>query len=130
MLMDILIYINLFILGWFSCQFYIAYKIRKAIKKVAEDNGMSFEELANTLFETPGIKANLVKIPNYFTEINGNSILLYRKDTGDFVSQAYSIDELAENIYKFNNISYALVNHNDEQLMFIEGKVENNSNTV
>lgn len=128
--MDILIYINLFILGWISCQFYIAYQIRKAIKKVAEDNGMSFEELANTFFKTQGIKANVIKIPNYFTETNGNSILLYKKDTGDFIGQAYSIDELAENIYKFNKIKHALVIHNDEQLMFIEGKVINNSENV
>lgn len=123
--MDILVFFNVFLFGWVSCQFYLTWKLRRALKKVAEDNGMSLEELANTFLQTKGIEANVIKVPNFFTESNGNTILLYSKDTGDFISQACSIDELAENVYKFNKVNFALVNHNDKQFWFVEGKVEN-----
>lgn len=122
--MDLIVYANIFALGWISCQAYIAWKLRRALKKVAEDNGMSLEELANTFFETQGIQTNIVKVPNFFTETNGNSILLYNKDTGDFIGQAYTVEELAENLYKFDKIKLALVNHNEKQYWFVEGKVE------
>ncbi len=122
--MDLIVYANIFALGWISCQAYIAWKLRRALKKVAEDNNMSLEELANTFFETQGIQTNIVKVPNFFTETNGNSILLYNKDTGDFIGQAYTVEELAENLYKFDKIKLALVNHNEKQYWFVEGKVE------
>jgi len=123
--MDIFIYINIFIAGWISCQAYLVYKLRKALKKVAEDNGMSLEEMADKYLGANGVTVNVKKIPNYFTELNGSSILLYSNDTGDFISQAYSIEELAQKVYEFNKIKFAIVNHNDKQFWFVEGKVEN-----
>ena len=122
--MDLIVYANIFALGWISCQVYIAWKLRKALKKVAEDNGMSLEELANNFFEAQGIQTSIVKVPNYYTETNGSSILLYSKDTGDFIGQAYTVEELAENLYKFDKIKLALVNHDEKQYWFVEGKVE------
>jgi hypothetical protein len=125
MIMDLIVYANIFALGWISCQAYLAWKLRRALKKVAEDNGMSLEELASTFFETQGIQTNVTKVPNYFTEPNGSSILLYNKDTGDFTGQAYTVEELAENLYKFDKIKLALVKHDNQQYWFVEGKVEN-----
>lgn len=119
--MDIFIYINVFIAGWVSCQLYLAWKIRQAMKKVAQENGMSFEELIETFFES---KTKVIKVPKYFTETSGSSILLYCKDTGDFISQASSMEELADNVYKFNKIKLAAVNHENNFMWFIEGKVE------
>ena len=86
---------------------------------------MSLEEMADTYLGANGVTVNVKKIPNYFTELNGSSILLYSKDTGDFISQAYSIEELAQKVYEFNKIKFAIVNHNDKQFWFVEGKVEN-----
>lgn len=123
--MDLLVYANIFALGWISCQAYLAWKLRKALKKVAEDNGMSLEELANNFFQTQGIQTNVTEVPNYFTEANGSSILLYSKDTGDFIGQANSVEELAENLYKYDKVKLALVNHDNKQYCFVEGKVEN-----
>ena len=128
MVMDALIYFHLFLAGWVSCHFYMVWKLRQALKKVAEDNGMSLEEMAEKYFAMNGV--NVIKVPNYFTEINGTSILLYNKDTGDFISQAYSIDELADKVYKFNKVKFALVNHNDQQYWFVEGKVENDLKNI
>lgn len=123
--MDILIYFQMFMTGWVSCHFYMAWKLRQALKKVAEDNGMSLDELASSFLETRGIET--VSVPNYFTETNGSSILLYSKDTGDFIGQANTVDELAENLYKYDKVKFALVNHDSKKYWFIEGKVENDS---
>jgi hypothetical protein len=49
---------------------------------------------------------------------------LYSKDTGDFTGQACTVEELAENLYKFDKVKYALVKHNNQQYWFVEGKVE------
>jgi hypothetical protein len=81
---------------------------------------MTLDELAEGL---SGIKT--IKVPNFYTETSGNSILLYNKDTGDFVSQALSLDELADNVYRFNKVEFAVVNHKDLQVWFVEGKIKN-----
>ena len=103
--------------GWVLAHFYITYKLRKIITKAAEDNGMTVEEFVG---ETA---SDIIKVPNYFTEKLENSILLYNKDTGDFVSQGCSIEELAQRVYEFDKIKFAIVNHNDRQFWFVEGKV-------
>lgn len=127
--MDILGYINVFIFGWVCCHFYMVWKLRQALKKVAKDNGLTLDEMVETLSVDTRLKT-YITVPNYFTETNGNSILLYNKDTGDFVSQAMSLDELAENVFKFNKVVFALVKHNDEQYWFVEGKVENDLKNI
>ena len=121
--MEALVLFQVFLLGWVSCHFYMAWKLRQALKKVAEDNGMSLDELANTFLETRGIET--VTVPNYFTEANGSSILLYNKDTGDFIGQASTVDELAENLYKYDKVKIAVVNHDSKNYWFVEGKVQN-----
>ncbi len=126
--MDILAYFQMFLLGWVSCHFYMAWKLRNALKKVAEDNGMTLDEMAETFLATKGIQT--VSVPNYFTETNGSSIMLYNKDTGNFIGQADTVDELAENLYKFDKVKFALVKHDDQQYWFVEGKVENDLKNI
>ena len=123
MVMEALIYFQIFLAGWVSCHFYMVWKLRNALKKVAEQNGLSLEEMAENYFEMNGVRT--IKVPNFYTETNGSSILLYNKDTGDFVSQALSLDELADNVYKFNKVNFAVVNHNNLQFWFVEGKIKN-----
>lgn len=118
---DFLVLFQGFLFGWVCCRFYMAYKLRKALKKVAEENGLTIEELGENLFDMQGIKT--IKVPNLFTELTGNSILLYNKETGNFIAQAETVQELAEHVYKFNKINFALVNHDNTQLWFVEGKV-------
>jgi hypothetical protein len=124
MVMEALVYFQVFLAGWVSCHFYMVWKLRQALKKVAEDNGMTLDEMAESFLATRGIQT--VSVPNYFTETNGSSILLYNKDTGTFVGQAVSLEELAQNVYQFDKVVFALVKHNDQQYWFVEGKVENN----
>lgn len=123
---EFLVLLNVFMLGWIACRFYMAYKLRNALKKIAEQNGLTIEELGENLFEMQGINAKTIRVPNLFTESNNNSILLYNKDTGNFVAQAQTMQELAEHVYKFNKINFALVNHDDKQVWFVEGEVKDN----
>lgn len=123
--MEIIALFNVFLAGWVSCHFYMAYKLRKALKKVAEDNGMTLDEMANTFLGTQGIDAKVTKVPNLFTETSGNSILLYNKDTDDFVCQAEDLHKLAESVFVYNKIKFALVKHDDKEYWFVEGKVHN-----
>jgi hypothetical protein len=119
---EILVLTQVFMFGWVSCHFYMAWKMRQTLKKVAEDNGMSLDELADAFLQTQGVRT--ITVPNYFTETNGNSILLYNKDTGDFIGQANTVDELAENVYKFDKVKFALVNHDNKEYWFVEGKIK------
>jgi hypothetical protein len=110
--------------GWVMAHFYITYKLRKIITKAAEDNGMTVEEFVG---ETV---SDVIKVPNYFTEKLENSILLYNKDTGNFVSQGNTIEELASKVYEFDKIKFAVVNHNNKQFWFVEGKVKKNLKNI
>ena len=120
---EFLILLQAFIFGWVGCRFYMAWKLKNTLKRIAEDNGLTLEELGENLFEMQGVRATVMKVPNYFTEHNGSSMMLY-KDSGDFAGQASTIDELAENLYNYNKIKFATVKHNEEILWFVEGKVK------
>lgn len=123
--MELLVFFQIFLAGWVSCHFYMAWKLRQSLKKVAEENGMTLDELANSFLGMQGIETKVSKVPNLFTETTGNSILLYNKDTGDFVCQAEDLDKLAELVFEYNKIKYALVKHDSAEYWFVEGKVRN-----
>ena len=122
---EIIILVGAFLCGWFGNRIYINYKLRSVMKRIAEDNGMTLEELSESILDTPGLEERVIKVPNLFTEINENSILLYSKDTGKFMGQAKSIEELADNIYRLDKVKFALVNHDSKQFWFVEGKIKN-----
>ena len=128
--MDILIFFSGILFGWTMGQFYVAWKLRRALTKIAKDNGMTLEELAETFSDIEGKQAKVIKVPNLFTETSDNSILLYSKDTGRFMGQASTLEELAENIYKFDKIKFALVKHDSKEFWFVEGKVKNDLKEV
>lgn len=125
MTMDVIVFINGIILGWILGQAYVAYKLRRALKKIAEENGMTLEEMVNMFQDVNESGPNIVKVPNLFTEIAENTIMLYSKDTGKFMGQAKSVEELAENLYKFDKVEFALVKHDSREFWFVEGKIKN-----
>lgn len=127
---DFIVYANMFGFGWICCQFYITWKLRRALKKVAEENGMTLEELSEIYSESQTVKTTTIKVPNLFTESTNSSILCYCKDSGDFIAQANNVEELAEHIYKYNKIKFAYVNHNDDKVWFVEGKIRNNLDEI
>lgn len=120
--MTILEFLAVFAIGWWAGQAYMLIKFRQKLKQIVEDAGMTLDEWADTVNDLT-IKA--VKIPNLFTELAENSIMLYNKDTGAFVCQATSLDELAMLANEYNKITVAVVKHNDNEIYFIDGKVKN-----
>ena len=119
--MTLLEFIVVFALGWWAGQVYMLFKFKQNLKKIVEAAGMSMDEWAETVNDLT-IKA--VKVPNLFTEKSGNSIMLYNKDTGAFVCQAYSLDELAILANQYSKIEMAVVTHDNQELYFVDGKVK------
>lgn len=123
--MDIIFAISFFVAGWVCAEFYVAYRLRQSIKKIAEDNGLTLEDIEKMFAATvPNVRDLSVEL---FTESQNKSILLYNKSTNRFVAQAETLEELAENVKQFNNIRLAKVYHNDTQIYFIDGKVKNST---
>lgn len=123
--MEWIILLQAFIAGWIACQIYINLKIRGVLKRVARENNMTLEELQDKILSDVHGQEHVIRVPNLFTESTDNSIMLYNKDTGRFMCQGKSIEELAENLYKFDKIKFALVKHDDQQFWFVEGKIKN-----
>jgi len=123
---ELLVLINVFMLGWIACRVYMAYKLTKAIEQLAKLHNFDIKDLDETLTA----KEKVIKVPTLFTEMQGNSIMLYNKDTEQFVSQAYTLEDLAENMLSHNKINFALVHHKNELVWFVEGKVRKDLNQI
>lgn len=123
-MMDLFDFLIAFSIGWFGGQWYMGYQLRRNIEKIAAKYGMTFEEWSDSLNQV--VKDSVKKVPKMFTEHIGNSIYLYNKDTGGFVAQAESLEELA----KLIAIEHSMVIVVDKDKMFLlsEGKVQTELN--
>ena len=126
---DLLVFLQAFIAGWVACRIYMAIKLHNTLKRIAEENGISLEDLGKDILEIQGVKVDTIKVPNMFTELTRSSILLY-KESGDFVGQASTLDELAQNLYTYDKIRFATVKHDDKIFWFVEGKVQNDLKNI
>ena len=122
-LQALLLLVSVFTLGWVLGQVYMAYKLRQSIKQIAEKYGMTYGEWENAFNEVTSIK--VTRIQTLFTETIGNSIMLYNKDTGVFVCQADTLDDLAQKAFEYNAVKIALVKHDEKDMFFVQGKVSN-----
>jgi hypothetical protein len=116
----ILALIQGFIFGWVVHRIVINYQIHKALKQVAKRHNISIEEMIEEISKEPKV----IRVPYLFTELVDNSIMLFNKETKQFICQATNLEELAKNLMDHNKIKLAVVNHNDENLWFVEGKVK------
>ena len=119
---EIILFVLVFASGYMMGQIFFALKLRSTIRKIAEQHGIDIKDIEQDMLNA-NAKMKVFKVPNLITESTTNTILLYNKDTGDFVAQANSVQELAENVYKFNKINFAFVKHDEKQVWFVEGKV-------
>lgn len=120
--MEIIILVSLiqgFILGWIVHRIFINYQLKKVLEMIAKRHNISLEEMANTVLA----EEKYIHVPFLFTEAVDNCIMLYNKETKQFVSQATTLEELAKNLIEHNKIKYAVVDHNDERFWFVEGKI-------
>jgi hypothetical protein len=103
--MTLLDIILILALGWVMGEFYTLYKLRKNINSY-----LIIEEVKPTVFKLE-------------TELVDDIILLYDRDTKDFICQGNSLQQLAELSRKYNKIEYATVKHGEDFFAFFEGKV-------
>jgi uncharacterized protein YxeA len=104
--MTLLDIILILALGWVMGEFYTMYKLRKNIRSYL----IIQEETRPTVFKLE-------------TEEVDNTILLYDRDTNDFICQGNSLEQLAQLSREYKKIEYATVKHGDYFVAFIEGKV-------
>ena len=104
--MTLLDIILILALGWVMGEFYTRYKLLKNLRSI-----VIIEE---------------VERPNVFkleTELVDDIILLYDRETNDFICQGKSLEQLAQLSREYKKIEYATVKHGDYFVAFIEGKV-------
>jgi hypothetical protein len=109
-----------FAFGWFAHSAYVAWKMNRILRKIAKEHNLSVEEM----IEQVSPETKVIKVPYMFTELVDGSIMLYNKETKQFVSQADNLDKLAQNLMEHNKVKMAVVNHNNQMLWFVDGKVQ------
>ena len=103
--MTLLDIILILALGWVMGEFYTVYKLRKNLRTY-----LIIEETKPTVFKLE-------------TEEVDNTILLFDRETHDFICQGNSLEQLAQLSREYKKIEYASVKHGDYFIAFIEGKV-------
>ena len=71
------------------------------------------------IIEEP-IKSNVYKLE---TRLVDDIILLYDRESNDFICQGNSLEQLAQLSKEYKKIEYASVKHGEHFVAFIEGKV-------
>jgi hypothetical protein len=105
--MTLLDIILILALGWVMGEFYTRYKLLKNLRSIV-------------IIEEEITRPNVFKLE---TELVDNTILLYDRETNDFICQGNSLEQLAQLSREYNKIEYASVKHGDYFVAFIEGKV-------
>lgn len=124
--MDVVILtISAFTFGFVVGHITFAIKMRNTLEKVAKQHGIELDSSSTEIFNSK-TKRSAIRIPNLVTETLTNSVLLYDFDTGNFIAQADTMAELAEQAYRFNKINFAHVQHDDKKIYFVEGKIRDN----
>ena len=92
-------------LGWVMGEFYTVYKLRKNLRTY-----IIIEEAKPIVYKLE-------------TVLVDDIILLYDRETNDFVCQGNSLEQLAQLSKEYKKIEYASVKHGEYFVAFIEGKV-------
>lgn len=116
-MIEILILLAVFGIGFFVGEASLAWRIRHIVYKEAIKQGINVD----ADFVVHDTKPNIAKL---FIEKANNILYLYDYDANTFICQGKTIDELASLAQKYKNIQYAVVAHGDDMLMFIDGAVK------
>jgi len=114
-MIEILILLVVFGVGFFMGEASLAWRIRDIVYKEAKAQGINID--ADLIDNKP----NVAKL---FIEKSNNILYLYDYEANTFLCQGKSIDELASLAQKYNNIKYAVVADGDDMLMFVDGAVK------
>lgn len=114
---EFLILLVVFGVGFFLGEATFIWRMRHLIYKEAKAQGINID-VEDTVEDT---KLNVAKL---FIEKANDMMYLYDYEANTFVCQAKTIDELASLAQKYKNIKYAVVAHDDNMFMFIDGNVK------
>lgn len=113
-------YLIFFLLGWAIGSMYTTYKHLKAIKQIAEEQGINFDDMVNNIAKTEA-----QTVPVFIAEKQGSIIYLYDKKSNTFVTQGSSYEELAKKTMEHNKVSIAMVIDGDKEFWFYKGQLKN-----
>jgi hypothetical protein len=113
-MLEILILLVVFGVGFYVGESLFAYRIRHLIYKEAMAQGIELDLPIST-------KPNIAKL---FVEKANDMMYLYDYDANTFLCQGKTLDELASLAQKYKNIKYAVVADGDDMLMFVDGCVK------
>ena len=111
---EIIILLVVFVIGFYVGESVFAYRIRHLIYKEAKAQGIliDLDEEAKPI------------IDKLFVEYNNDMMYLYEYEANTFICQGKTLGELARSAQKYKNIQYAIVEHNKEMLVFVDGSVK------
>ena len=115
---ELLLFLLIFFSGFYLGRMTLAWKLRHILLKELTSKDLLFK---GDLVQTE----NVIIIDKLFIEQSNNVLYLYDFEANTFICQGQSIDELASLSHKYKNIKYAVVQHGDEMLSFVNGKVTN-----
>ena len=115
-MIEFILIVCIFALGYVAGQMVFAWKIRDIIYKEAEAAGIDVESRLS------GVQK--IEVAKLIIEESNNMLYLYEYDTDNFVCQAKTLDELAILANQYKNIKYAAVAQGETMHMFVEGKVK------
>ena len=116
-LADVLFLIVVFYIGWTFGKAYQMVVIRETLKRLAKHGTTTVNELME---ENEEEKMDIILLQS--EEVN-NTILIYDVLTNEFICQGSTLEEAAQKFYERNqNVVGALV-HNNNELVFKDGKV-------
>lgn len=113
-MLEILILLAVFCVGFYVGESLFAYRIRHLIYKEAKAQGIEIDLPIST-------KPDIAKL---FVEKANDMMYLYDYEANTFVCQGKTLDELASLAQKYKNIKYAVVADGDDMLMFVDGYVK------
>lgn len=115
---EIFICVFIFYMGMLFGEVKLSWKLRDIIRAEARREGIKVDDEYNIISDT---KPNIAKL---VIEKSNDVLYLYDYEANTFVCQGKTIDELAALAQKYKNIKYAVVAHDDEMLMFVDGAVK------
>lgn len=118
-------YLTFFLLGWAVGSMYTTYKHLKAIKQIAEEQGINFDDMVTNIAKTEA-----QTVPVFIAEKHGSFIYLYDKKSNNFVAQGSSYEELAKKTTENNKVPVAMVIDGDKEFWFYKGQLKNRVDLV
>lgn len=116
--------IAVFYFGFVVGEAFTAYRLRRALRIVAETLNMDFDEELQKIKNENGQSLQVSKLYQLETETHGDMIYLFDKERKDFICQAKTLEELAKLAKEHRKILGAVVTHGDKTLVFSDGKYQ------